>query len=148
MDVAELCGCGDVKLVQLQNGKLAKSKTNYTFSNKDVKSIYKWISELKMPDDYASNIARCENQDKGNMHDMESREYHVSWSALVGLSRFFKDICSNTLRMNNLVKMEENIPIIVCKLERIFPPTFFDSMEHYVIHHPMEETLGCPIQYQ
>jgi len=44
--------------------------------------------------------------------------------------------------MNHLVRMKENIPIILCKLERIFPPTFFDSMEHLVVHLPMEAILG------
>jgi len=37
-----------LEVVQLQNGKLAKPKANYTFSKKDAKLIYKWISELKM----------------------------------------------------------------------------------------------------
>ena len=68
MDVAELCVRGDLELVQLQNGKLAKPKANYTFSKKDAKSIYKWIMELKMPDGYVSNIGRCANKEKGSMH--------------------------------------------------------------------------------
>jgi len=163
MDVVELCVRGDLELVQLENGKLAKPKANYTFSNKDAKSIYKWISELKMPDGYASNIARCANEDKGSMHGMKRHDCHVFmecllpicfrsfpefvWSALAELSRFFKDLCSNTLRMNDLVKMKESIPIILCKLEQIFPPAFFDSMEHLVVHLPME-IFGGSVQYR
>jgi len=51
--------------------------------------------------------------------------------------------------MNDLVRMEENIPSILCKLERIFPPTtFFDSIEHLVIHLPVEAILGGPVQYR
>ena len=61
MDVAEFCARGDLELVQLQNGKLGKPKANYTFTKKDAKSIYKWITELKMPDGYASNISRCKH---------------------------------------------------------------------------------------
>jgi len=64
LDVAELCLRGDLELVQLHNGKLAKAKANYTFSPKDAKSIYKWISELEMLDGYAYNIARCANLTK------------------------------------------------------------------------------------
>jgi len=74
LEVVELCLRGDLELVQLHNGKLAKPKANYTFSPKDAKSISKWISELKMPDGYASNIPRCANPDKGSMHGMK---YHV-----------------------------------------------------------------------
>ena len=102
-----------------------------------------------MPDGYASNIARCANPEKGTLHGMKSHDCHVFmkcllpiafrslpdfvWSVLAELSRFFKDLCSNTLRMDDVVRMQENIPIILCKLERIFPPDFFDSMEHLVI---------------
>ena len=67
MVVVELCGRGDLELVQLQNGNLAKPKANYTLSKKDAKSTYKWTNELNMLDGYVSNIARCTNQDKGNM---------------------------------------------------------------------------------
>ncbi|BAT73831.1 hypothetical protein VIGAN_02141300 [Vigna angularis var. angularis] len=44
--------------------------------------------------------------------------------------------------------MDENIPIILCKLERIFPPAFFDSMEHIPIHLAYEAWLGGPVQYR
>ena len=106
MDVIELCGPGDLKLVQLQNEKLTKPKTNYMFSSEDAKSIYIWINKLKMLDDYASNITRWANHDKGSMHGMKSHDCHVFmedllqivfrsflefvWNALVDLSRFFK----------------------------------------------------------
>jgi len=121
LDVVELSLREDLELVQLHNRKLAKPKANYTFSPKDDKSIYKWISELKMPDDYASNIARCANPDKVSMHGMKSHDCHVFmecllliafrslpdfiWSALAELSRFFKDLCSNTLKIEDVVRM-------------------------------------------
>jgi len=50
--------------------------------------------------------------------------------------------------MNDLVRMKENIPNILCKLEQIFPPAFFDSMEHLVIHLPKEAILGGLVQYR
>jgi len=47
LDLAELCVQGDLELIQLPNRKLAKTNANYTFSPKDVKSIFKWITELR-----------------------------------------------------------------------------------------------------
>jgi hypothetical protein len=44
--------------------------------------------------------------------------------------------------------MENDIPMILCKLERIFPPGFFDSMEHLVVHLAYEARLGGPVQYR
>jgi len=112
-----------------------------------------------MSNGYASNIARCANPDKRNLHDchvfmecllpiaFRSLPEFV-WTALAEISRSFRDLCSNTLRMDDLVRMQENISIILCKLERIFPPDSFDSMEHLVIHLPMEAILGGPVQYR
>lgn len=44
--------------------------------------------------------------------------------------------------------MEEKIPVILCNLEKIFPPSFFDVMEHLPIHLPTEADLGGPVQYR
>ena len=38
--------------------------------------------------------------------------------------------------------LEEDIPIVLCKLERIFPPSFFDSMEHLPIHFAYEARIA------
>jgi hypothetical protein len=41
-----------------------------------------------------------------------------------------------------------NIVETLCKLEMIFPPLFFDSMEHLPIHLPFEAKVGGPVQYR
>ena len=66
---------------------------------------------------------------------------HV-WKPLTKLSQFFKDLCSTTLNDENLFRLEQNIPIILCKLERCFPPAFFDCMEHLLVHLPYEARMG------
>ncbi|GJR66422.1 transposon, En/Spm-like, transposase-associated domain protein [Tanacetum coccineum] len=43
---------------------------------------------------------------------------------------------------------ELHIVVTICKLEKIFPPGFFDSMEHLVIHLVREAILGGPEQYR
>ena len=48
------------------------------------------------------------------------------WQALTELSLFFKDLTSMTLRVDDMERLERDIPQILCKLERIFPPGFFD----------------------
>lgn len=44
--------------------------------------------------------------------------------------------------------LEKNIIEITCKLEKIFLPSFFDSMEHLQIHLPYEARVGGPVQYK
>ncbi|GKV19755.1 hypothetical protein SLEP1_g29978 [Rubroshorea leprosula] len=36
----------------------------------------------------------------------------------------------------------------ICQLERIFPPSFFDSMEHLAIHLSYEAKVGGPVQFR
>jgi len=38
--------------------------------------------------------------------------------------------------------------ITLCKLEQVFPPGFFDSMEHLSVHLAYEAMLGGPVQYR
>ena len=70
------------------------------------------------------------------------------WKPLAELSKFFKDLCSTSLREDELIQMQQNITIILCKLEQIFPPGFFDSMEHLPIHLPYEALVGGPVEYR
>ena len=56
------------------------------------------------------------------------------WKPLTELSEYFRYLCSSTLRVNDLLVIEKNISIILCKLERIFPPGFFYFMKHLPVH--------------
>ena len=41
-----------------------------------------------------------------------------------------------------LEEMNKNIAIILCKLETVFPPNFWNVMEHLPIHLAEEALLG------
>ncbi|XP_057439916.1 uncharacterized protein LOC130731673 [Lotus japonicus] len=117
-----------------------------------------------MPDGYASNLSRCVNIREGNFIGMKSHDCHIFmerllpiafsalplqvWKPIAELSKYFKDLCSSTLQLSDLLLMEQNIIITTCKLERIFPPGFFNSMEHLHIHLAYEAIAGGPIQYR
>jgi hypothetical protein len=45
-------------------------------------------------------------------------------------------------------KLEKQIPVLLCKLEKILPPGFFNPMEHLLIHIPYEAKVGGPVQYR
>ena len=64
------------------------------------------------------------------------------------LSEFFSDLCSTTFKVDDLLVMQKNIPIILCKLERIFPPAWFCSMEHLPVHLAYEAMVCGPVQYR
>jgi hypothetical protein len=43
------------------------------------------------------------------------------YEAIVELEKFFKELCSKTLNKDVLAEMKKEIPIILVKLEKIFP---------------------------
>ena len=64
------------------------------------------------------------------------------------LDNFFQDLCLRILKRSELEKVKERIILILCKLERFFPPAFFDVMIHLAVHLPREAILGGPVQYR
>ncbi|KAK2429708.1 hypothetical protein QL285_028127 [Trifolium repens] len=163
-DVELYCNRKDLELKTLPNKKLLKPKANFSLTSSEAKLVCQWLKELKMPDGYSSNLARCADANTGRLHGMKSHDCHVFMERLLPIafaslpnhvinpltevSQFFRDICASTLRVDDLVKLDQNIPIILCKLEQVFPPGFFDSMEHISVHLAHEALLGGPVQYR
>ena len=66
---------------------------------------------------------------------------------LSALGEFFKNICANVLREELLTEIHCNIAVILCKLETIFPPDFWNAMKHLLVHLAQEAHLGSPVHY-
>ncbi|KAI0511103.1 hypothetical protein KFK09_011725 [Dendrobium nobile] len=117
-----------------------------------------------MPDGYGSNISRCVDMKSARLFGLKSHDCHIIMEVLlpsivcmlpeyisnplIELSIFFKDLCSSKLSEDALQRYEDNVPIILYKLEKIFPPNFFDSMEHLLVHLHYEASVGRPVQYR
>ena len=65
-----------------------------------------------------------------------------------GISAFFRDLCTRSVTEEGIKNLKDNIAVIQCNLEKIFPPSFFDVMEHLAIHLAREFELGGPVQYR
>jgi len=70
---------------------------------------------------------------------------HV-WVVLAELSYFFRQLCAKELSRNVVADLEKRAPELICKLEKIFPPGFFLSMQHLIVHLPYEARMGGPVQ--
>lgn len=66
---------------------------------------------------------------------------HV-WKVLAELSYFFRLLCAKEVSRNVAIELEKQARVLVCKLEKIFPPGFFLSMQHLIVHLPTEVRLG------
>jgi hypothetical protein len=52
---------------------------------------------------------------------------HV-WLALSEWSYFFRQLCAKELSRTVVADLERLAPVLLCKLEKIFPPSFFNPM--------------------
>nr|GMD82314.1 uncharacterized protein LOC109190933 [Ipomoea batatas] len=163
LDIKEICHRPQLELVE-HNGRYLMQKASYSLSRDQQTIVYEWLRTLKLPDGFSSNISNCVDSTCSKLCGMKSHDCHIfmqcllpsafivlpksHWKALVELSRFFRDICSTSLRVDTLNEMNTSIVLILCKLERIFPPTMFDCMEHLPVHLANEARLGGPVQYR
>jgi hypothetical protein len=60
---------------------------------------------------------------------------HV-WLVLAKLSYFFHQLCAKELSQTVIADLERVAPVLLCKLEKIFPPSFFNPMQHLILHLP------------
>ncbi|CAL2271249.1 unnamed protein product [Prunus armeniaca] len=131
----------------------------------DKKDFLQFVSSVKFPDGYASNIARCVNVDRGKFTGLKSHDSHVFMQSLlpVGirhllpedvvkpimlLSRFFSQLTIKTLRKTDINQLRHDIVQVLCKFEMIFPPAFFTSMIHVMVHLPEEALLAGLVNYR
>jgi len=70
------------------------------------------------------------------------------WQVLVELSNFFRQLCAKEISRAVVASMEKLAPVLLCKLEKIFPPGFFLSMQHLILHLSYEARMGGPVQWR
>ncbi|CAL9018710.1 unnamed protein product [Prunus brigantina] len=68
--------------------------------------------------------------------------------AITRLCFFFNAICAKTVDVSNLDKLEEDVVVTLCLLEKYFSPSFFDIMVHLVVHLVREVRLCGPVYFR
>jgi hypothetical protein len=123
------------------------------------------MKRLKFPDGYTAGLRQFVNMTIGKLNGLKSHDYHIiierllhvmfwgyfddaMWMVLAELSYFHRQLCAKEIVVEMMQKLEKEIPVLLCKMEKIFPLGFFNPMQHLLIHLPYEEKVGGPIQYR
>jgi hypothetical protein len=67
------------------------------------------------------------------------------WVVLAELSYLFRQLCAKEISRTVIDDLEKVAPVLICKLEKIFPPGFFTLMLHLIVHLPNEVRMGGPV---
>ncbi|XP_035845905.1 uncharacterized protein LOC110943758 [Helianthus annuus] len=116
-------------------------------------------------DGFGSNISKRVTDNNANITGLKSHDCHILMQRLipigvrglltkdtstpiVDLCMFFKQLCSRTLSVDDMKKAKDDIVTILCKLEMIYPPAFFDIMVHLLVHLPDEAIAGGQVAFR
>ncbi|XP_060183024.1 uncharacterized protein LOC132612978 [Lycium barbarum] len=145
-----------------KNGKIHLAKACFSMKPEEKRLFCTVLKNVKLPKGCASNISRRVKMEEMKVSGYMSHDAHFIMQyllqvavrkvlpknvslALIRLGNYFRTICSKVIRRRDLDKMKAEIIDIVCDLEKIFPPTFFDIMTHLPIHLVDEIKLGGPV---
>nr|GEU68563.1 hypothetical protein [Tanacetum cinerariifolium] len=133
------------------------------FHTRGQKKFCQFIKGVKLPDGFRSNFKHKVINNDTNITGLKSHDCHIMMQRvipfglqqylppdiakpLIELCLFFKQIYSQTLMVGDMLKAQRKVIDIMCNLELIYPPAFFDIMIHLVIHLPLEAIDGGLIQ--
>ena len=134
----------------------------YTLSKEEKYRFCKTLSGIKVPEGYSSNIRSLVSLEDLKLNGLKSHDCHVLMQqflpialrsvlpknvryAITRLCFFFNAICSKSVRVPELDKLQEDIVVTLCLLEKYFPPSFFTIMLHLTVHLVREVKLCGPI---
>jgi hypothetical protein len=148
-------------LFTTDDGRTYMPAACHTKFRDDKTHFLKVIRNVRVLDGYASNISRCVRIKECTISSLKSHDSHVLMQLLlialreslpdnmvrplVEMSEFFRDLCSTNLTQEDMDRLEGDVCITLCKMEQIFPPSFFTSMVHVVMHLVRECRLGGPV---
>ncbi|WVZ64567.1 hypothetical protein U9M48_014065 [Paspalum notatum var. saurae] len=155
------------ELYLVQNGdSYVRPHACYTMTNDQRAAFCKFLRDVKFPDGYAANLTRCVDEDGHKVQYLKTHDCHILlqrilpaalrglirkdvYEAVSELGNFFRQLCCKTLKVDVLQRMKVEISIILCKLEKIYPPAFFDVMLcTYLKRHYLEVLYnmgGCTL---
>jgi hypothetical protein len=142
-------------------GNLKRTRAPYCLKSAERNEILRWLKKLKFLDHYASKIKRAVNVSTGKLNGLKSHNYHIIlerlmpvmfrgyfdadlWNIFTELNYFYRRICAKQVSKLMMQKLEKEITFLVCKMEKIFPPGWFNAMQHLLVHLPWEAKVGGP----
>ncbi|XP_050386122.1 uncharacterized protein LOC126802526 [Argentina anserina] len=138
-------------LKRTESGQEYADPAEFEMNNKGKDLFLSGLAATRMPEGAASNIARRVNLRDRSIRSLKSHDNHIMLQQLIPLfirsslpanvvqplidvGNFFKQLCSLENSAADLQALRDRIVLTLCELEKIFPPSFFDIMEHLPVH--------------
>jgi hypothetical protein len=138
-DLAQLCNRPSLEL----KSSGSKPRASFCLKPKERKEVLIWLQNLKFSYGYAVGFRRAMNLDTRKLSGVKIHDYHIFmeillpvlfhgylnddvWKALAELSHFYRQLCDKEIKKEMMEKLEKEISVLICKLEKIFPSGWFN----------------------
>jgi hypothetical protein len=133
------------------NGKFYLPPASYTLTNEDKRAICKCLRGIRDPIGFSTNIKNLVSMSELKTSGYNANDCHTILSLFLAIvirainhpymkmvitrmCHFFNAISKNAITIIELNEICKEMRVTMCQLEMNFPPSFFDTMEHYMIH--------------
>ncbi|CAL2257854.1 unnamed protein product [Prunus armeniaca] len=137
----------------------------WNLSRAKKRAVCNYFYGIKVPEGYCSNIKNLVSLKDSRLLGLKSHDCHTLMQqllpvaicsvlekpakyAITRLCFFFNSICAKTIDVSKLDKLEEDVVVTLCLLEKYFPPSFFDIKVHLVVHLVREVRLCGPVYFR
>ncbi|KAI5311767.1 hypothetical protein L3X38_040940 [Prunus dulcis] len=137
----------------------------WNLSRAEKREVCNSLYGMKVPEGYSSNIKNLVSLQDSRLLGLKSHDCHTLMQqllpvairsvlekparyAITRLCFFFNAICAKTVDVSKLDKLEEDVVVTLCLLEKYFPPSFFDIMVHLVVYLVREVRLCGPVYFR
>ncbi|XP_066165868.1 uncharacterized protein [Oryza sativa Japonica Group] len=134
-----------------KNGKVYLPPACFTLTPEEKKSFCNSLRDVRVPIGFSSNISRLVSMKDLSVSGYNSHDCHVLLTvflaiairaikpehlkvAITRLCYFFNTVSQKVISLEELGNLRTFAHETRCQLEMCFPPSFFDMMEHLIVH--------------
>jgi hypothetical protein len=131
------------------NGKFYLPLASYTLTNEEKRAICKCLCRIRVPMGFSTNIKILVSMLELKESDYNTHDCHTMLSLFLAIAiravnhpylkmmitrmcHFFNAISKKVIDVVELDEIHKEIRVTMCQLEMCFPPSFFDTIEHYI----------------
>jgi hypothetical protein len=124
---------------------------SYTLTTEEKRAICRCVHGIRVPTGFSTNIENLVSVSELKMSGYNTHDCHTMLSLFLAIAirvvnhpylkmmithmfHFFNAISKKVIDFSELDEIRKEIKVTICQLEICFPPPFFDTMEHYMIH--------------
>jgi hypothetical protein len=141
----------ELHLQERPNKKAYLPPASYTITTEEKRAICKCLHGIRIPKGFLTNIKNLLSMSELKMSSYNTHDCHTMLSLFLAIAiravnhpylkmvithicHFFNAISKKVIDISKLDELRKEIRVTICQLKMCFPPSFFDTMEHYMIH--------------